>query len=253
MTNFPKTAPQITVQKHLSPPFPLTCEEIPGFFIIPRVGEKATFAFYDNPAHVLTGIHTLRCTHEAEIHGITCVLVENNYQDTDGNTTQTTNFIRRTETHISHIAQMSTQNGLFQFSSFLDDGFLENYGFGDDNIGSEIAQITKGVVTLVTDSKFSVAKHECQDIFGRYNVTIGMQCYDTVAMLTLWEEGIATIIYLDKNGRTVLFRRYNRIDWSYGRYGENWEEKLPNSEVIYINAEKYVHWYDCIGDYSLSL
>ena len=59
----------------------------------------------------------------------------------------------------------------------------------------------------------------------------------------------ATEQYLDKNGRTVLWRRFNRDDWAFSRYKQKWTEKLPDNERIIINDETYVHWYDCITDY----
>ena len=55
--------------------------------------------------------------------------------------------------------------------------------------------------------------------------------------------------YLDKNARTVLWRRFNKNDWANQRYGKLWTEMLPGNERHIINNEIYVHWYDCITDY----
>jgi hypothetical protein len=57
--------------------------------------------------------------------------------------------------------------------------------------------------------------------------------------------------YLDKNGRTVLWRRFNKDDWAYGKYQQKWSERLPQNGKVYVNDETYVHWYDCITDYIL--
>lgn len=57
--------------------------------------------------------------------------------------------------------------------------------------------------------------------------------------------------YLDKNGKTVLWRRFNKDDWAFNRYQQKWSEKLPQNEQLYVNGETYVHWYDCITDYIL--
>lgn len=50
-----------------------------------------------------------------------------------------------------------------------------------------------------------MAQEETADIFGRYRVTIGGRCFDTVALAES-ENGIWTIQYLNREGRTVLFR-----------------------------------------------
>lgn len=58
-------------------------------------------------------------------------------------------------------------------------------------------------------------------------------------------------MYLDKNGRTVLFRRFNRNDWAVDCYKKAWSEMLPENEKLTVNGETYVHWYDCISTYIL--
>lgn len=60
---------------------------------------------------------------------------------------------------------------------------------------------------------------------------------------------IAVEQYLDKNGRTILWRRFNKNDWASKRYGKQWTEMLPDNERLIINGETYVHWYDCVTDY----
>ena len=62
---------------------------------------------------------------------------------------------------------------------------------------------------------------------------------------------IAIEQYLDRNGRTILWRRFNKNDWAFRRYGKTWEEMLPDNEKLTINGETFVLWYDCITDYIL--
>ncbi|MBQ2798138.1 MAG: hypothetical protein IJF09_01985, partial [Ruminiclostridium sp.] len=66
-----------------------------------------------------------------------------------------------------------------------------------------------------------------------------------------YDGGVVSEQYLDKNGRTILWRRFNRNDWAKDRYKKNWTEILPDNECITVNGEVYVHWYDCITDYIL--
>ena len=86
------------------------------------------------------------------------------------------------------------------------------------------------------------------DIVGRCDVKLGGETYDTVCLMDLgmYEEGMVSEQYLDRSGRTVLWRRFNQDDWAVDRYGKKWSELLPENEQLTINGQRYVHWYDCI-------
>ena len=89
---------------------------------------------------------------------------------------------------------------------------------------------------------------------GRYKVTIGGKEYDTVCVMDIecFNDAVASEQFVDQNGRTILWRRFNRDDWAIDRFGgKPWSEKLPENERITINGQTYVHWYDCISDYIL--
>lgn len=246
---FPKIIPELIIEKASEPPFKIKLEEISGWLMIPRVGEKSSFAFYDDPDKRITGVNTMNCICEALIHGIPCVQVDV-IEEEEGITSKHTKFMRLTETHASYVAEMRIQDNSLYFGSFYDDEWLARYSIGENNIGRKIHQEAKGIAQVNPDGTITVGKEECPDIIGRYNVTIGPRVFDTVALLEVCE-GIMTISYIDQNGRTVLFRRYNRFDWKADRYKSLWTEKLPESEVLIINGDKYVHWYDCISDYVL--
>jgi hypothetical protein len=246
---FPRIMPELKIDKASGKPFSVRCEEIPGWLLIPRVGEKASFAFYDDPDKRLTGVYRMDCVREAVIHGIPCVQVEVE-EDDDGAVSRHTKFMRLTETHVSYVAETAVRDNAYYFGSFMDDEWLSRYGIGESNIGREIFQEAKGIAIINGDGTLTVAKEEHPDIIGRYHVKIGSRSYDTVALLEICE-GIMTILYIDQNGRTVLFRRYNRDDWKPERYKAPWTEKLPASERLVVNTEVYVHWYDCISDYVL--
>ena len=68
-------------------------------------------------------------------------------------------------------------------------------------------------------------------------------------MISLFHGGPLTEQYIDKTGRTVLWRRFNRDDWEIGKYGMKWSERFPENQRITVNGATYVHWYDCISDY----
>ena len=70
-------------------------------------------------------------------------------------------------------------------------------------------------------------------------------CYEN------YDCGVVSEQFLDKNGRTILWRRYNRVDWAIDRYKKPWSERLPENDRLTVNGTTYVHWYDCITDYIL--
>lgn len=86
------------------------------------------------------------------------------------------------------------------------------------------------------------------DLFNNYSVSIDTIC---VMGIETYVNGVASEQYIDKNGRTILWRRFNRNDWAIDRYKKKWTEILPDNERITVNGEIYVHWYDCITDYIL--
>ena len=64
-------------------------------------------------------------------------------------------------------------------------------------------------------------------------------------------EGVVTEQYLNAEGRTILWRRFNADNWKKDRYQKLWTEMFPENETLTVNGETYVHWYDCITDYIL--
>ena len=89
------------------------------------------------------------------------------------------------------------------------------------------------------------------DVTGRFTVEIGGRSYDTIQVMDIsaYNAGVASEQYLDRNGRTVLWRRFNKNDWGFDSYKKLWTELLPENERITVDGETYVHWYDCITDY----
>lgn len=91
------------------------------------------------------------------------------------------------------------------------------------------------------------------DIVGRYTITIGGKSYDTVCVMVIeaYNCGVVSEQFLDYNGKTILWRRYNRDDWAIDHYKKKWSDLLTDNEKLIVNGIAYVHWYDCITDYIL--
>jgi hypothetical protein len=143
-------------------------------------------------------------------------------------------------------------NDVKHYFTFLDaESFLDNWGFGENNCGKEINLVPKGIVKSCGNNLTCPENKQLMDVNGRYDVEINGRTYDTVRLLDieLYDTGTFAEQYIDKNGKTVLWRRFNKNDWHYKKYGKLLSEMLPDNEQVKINGGIYVHWYDCITDY----
>lgn len=255
----PEILPSYTITPSDQPPFSVKWEESMGWLIIPRLGEKLSWGLYDYPARTRTEYTDIEVIGRAEVHGIEGVEIRavqhdsEDYYRTGAIAEMERRFIAQlTDTHCRYLAESHVEDGVRKCYTFLDgEPFISNWGFGEDNCGSETNLRAKGLLrregSVITGGK----EGETLDVVGRYTVQIDGKSYDTVCLMDVdcFNDAVACEQYIDQNGRTVLWRRFNRDDWALDRFGKRWSEKLPDNERLTINGETYVHWYDCITDY----
>ncbi len=261
MKKLPEFLPKYTIEKTEKTPFSVKWEEVMGWFIVPRLGEKLSWAMYDMPDRRRTETDIMEVVGKAEVHGIEGVEITVKTLDpmdcnSEGGMSEVdrTFIAQLTDTHSRYLAESHMRDGVKKIYTFLDgDDFLCNWGFGEDNCGNEIDLSPKGNIVRVGDNVSGKDKDFLIDIVGRYNVTICGKTYDTVCVMDIetYNTDVVSEQFLDKNGRTVLWRRFNRDDWAYDRYKKLWSEMLPESERLSVNGKTFVHWYDCITDYIL--
>ena len=255
MKKLPEYLPEYTIEKIDLPPFSVRFKELLGRFIIPKIGESNIWAIYDMPGRKSAGTDYAKVVGPVKVHGIEGVEIltsskpfteEVNYADAHSD------FVQMTDTHCRWLGETYFSNGVKHLLTFLDDDEFAKLGFGEDNCGYEINLRCKGEITrsgdTITTSTFVSA---LQDLVGRYKIRIMGKQYDTVCLMEITADGMATESYIDSNGRTVLWRRYNHDKWAFDRYQKAWSELLPTMDRLEINGETFVHWYDCISDYIL--
>lgn len=260
-TYMPEYLPDYQIKEVDDKPFEVCWEELMGWFIVPKPGEKRSWAMYDFPKRKRTEQCDMEVTGRAQVHGIDGVEIEAvEYDPMDCNRTDGTEIAKRsfvaqlTETHCRYLAESHVEDGVKRLFTFLDgDEFLQNWGFGKDNCGNETHIAPKGVIHKSGNVVTTEKQPFMLDLVGRYTVEINGKTYDTVCVIDAgaYEEGVVTEQYLDRNGRTVLWRRFNRSDWMQGSCKRPWTELLPENERITVDEQTYVHWYDCITDYIL--
>lgn len=254
MKKLPEILPVYTIERSKKEPFAVKWEELMGWFLVPKIGEKLTWGMYDIPSRRCDRIYDMRVTGKAEVHGIEGVELTARESDHSGKgeIRDRTFAAQLTDTHCRYLASMSVVNGVKKYITFLDeDEFMPNWGFGENNCGNEINIAAKGDIVRDGSDIKSSNKPFLLDIVGRYTVNINEKAYDTVCVMDIetYNGGVVSEQYLDENGRTILWRRFNRNDWAFEKYGRLWTDSLPENERITVNGKTYVHWYDCVTEY----
>ncbi|MCL2571950.1 MAG: hypothetical protein FWE11_06065 [Defluviitaleaceae bacterium] len=111
----------------------------------------------------------------------------------------------------------------------------------------------KGIITRNGNEIKTANQPFLLDVVGRYTVTIAGKEYDCLCIVDVetYNSGVLSEQFIDINGRTILWHRYNKDDWNLAVYKQPWGEKFPNNCRLTVNGSLYVHWYDCITDYIL--
>ena len=256
MKKMPEVMPQYKIEVSNKTPFVVKWEELMGWFLVPKLGEKLCWGMYEIPSRKCTHVYDMEVTGKAKVHGIEGVeLVAKETSYTNKKEVIERTFIAQlTDTHCRYLATLRKDGDIRNYITFLDgDEFMLNWGFGEDNCGNETNLAVKGDIQRTGTIITTVEKSFLLDIVGRYTVTINGKSYDTVCVMDIetYNCGVVSEQFLDKNGKTILWRRFNRDDWAIDHYKKRWSEQLPQNERLIINGITYVQWYDCITDYIL--
>jgi len=257
MKSLPNIMPSYKITKSHNEPFEVRCEEMMGWFIIPMLNEKCSWAMYDYPTKKRAESYELKVQGKVMVHGIEGVEILSKETLSDGTDGSDSTFVAQlTDNYNRFLAESHYIGDTKYYYTFLDeDEFLPNWGMGENNCGNEVNIRRKGNIIFKDGNLISPKADSIIDVGGRYTVDINEKSYDTILVLDIESHGdeqkVMTETYLDRNGRTVLWRRFNHDDWKLSHFKQKWTEKLPNNERVKINDETYVHWYDCITDYIL--
>jgi len=256
MNTLPKRMPAYTIEERNDAPFPVIWEELMGWFLVPRLGEKLSWGMYDMPGRECSYVYEMQVTGKARVHGIEGVELTAREMDCSGKEAMVhrTFIAQLTDSHCRYLATLRNDGDVRDYITFLDgDEFLCNWGFGEDNCGNETHLAPKGLIQRTGNIVTCEKEDFLLDMVGRYTVTIGGKSYDTVCVMDVetYNTGVVSEQFLDKNGKTILWRRFNRDDWAYDRYHKLWSEMLPQNDRLIVNGVTYVQWYDCITDYIL--
>ena len=262
----PDKLPDYSIIWKDEPAFPVDCRELMGWFIEPKLGEKLLWGMYDLPSRKLDMSYDMAVTGPARVHGLEGVAISarvippkqspaqgdpiNEAVDASTGGQEAWTFIAQEKDGFTRfLSAERLDNGVRTLTTFLDgEAFMNNWGFGEDNQGMPIHLEPQGKITRRGDAVTTAGKEAVMDVVGRCAVTLGGETFDTVCLMDLgmYDEGIVSEQFIGRDGRTVLWRRFNRDDWAMDRYGKRWSELLPENERITLNGQTCVHWYDCL-------
>ena len=264
MKKLPLFLPPYAVRWKDEAPFPVVWEEMMGWGIVPRLGEKLTWGMYDLPSRKLDVGYDMAVTGRARVHGLEGVSFTAKVMEpqpelgeddlmaepvaNSGAPQEVWTFVGQLQDgYTRFLSAEREEDGVRTLTTFLDgEEFMANWGFGEDNRGNSIHPTAKGLIRR-DGAAYTAPAEGVLDVVGRCDLTLDGRTTDCIAVMDLsaYVEGVASLQFIDRNGRTLLWQRYNRDDWELARYGKRWSELLPDNERIAINGVTYVHWYDC--------
>jgi len=111
---FPELMPEVVITKSNLKEFEVKCQQDIGCFIIPRLGERVSFATYDftnYPIMKKTSETKVKVVGKVIIHGIECVEIEEDVNK-NGTRYKFTMFERLTDTHLQTVAAVYNEGGV---------------------------------------------------------------------------------------------------------------------------------------------
>ena len=261
----PDTLPAYSIVWNKEPAFSVVCEELTGWFIVPKLGEKLRWGMYDLPSRKLDVGYDMEVIGPGSVHGLDGVAIrarvlpspaslsENDpmkdaVEASTGGQEEWMFIAQEKDGYTRFLSAEHIEQGVRTLTTFLDgDAFMDNWGFGEENRGMPIHMQPQGIIQR-NGPVITATSSCCADIVGRCQLTMDGAAQDTVCLMDLgmYEEGMVSEQYLNREGRTVLWRRFNRDDWAMDRYGKKWSDLLQGNEQLTINGQRYVHWYDCL-------
>lgn len=70
MEKLPEIMPEYRIEKTDKAPFSVVCEELMGWFLVPKLGEELLWGMYDMPERKRTEYNETKVIGKAEVHGI---------------------------------------------------------------------------------------------------------------------------------------------------------------------------------------
>ena len=275
---FPERRPEIAVSRSTGKPFSIDLREMSWWFIVPEIGDRVRWGEYeqtrDGSAPKLTEAVSMAARRPAIVHGRECVEIEVDEQwfpDRSGlvpnkhapeeDESRSRVWGRLDDTEVQWMAYESARrdDGTRELRTFLDEGW-------EDDFWSSARLIEdQGWLTERPDGTFERSR-DAPRLFssGLFDVRIGDSEFECMRVFDIEADSsdseVIVVGYISREGRTVLFQRYNGNRWGKrDRPPHNrgaamtWEEDLPNAHRLVIDGVTYVHQWDYLTEEACGL
>ena len=241
----PDTRPTIIIQPSVDAPFEVVFREGPWYFTVLETGGKTQWAFYDPPDWQRTYVFNMKVTGRAFVHQEECWEVRGDeYKDGIWKENAFRHYVQLTDQYIKFLAVISYQDGVPRLDTFLNEHFQEDWGHKTRRVWKDEGRF------LLNGDEVTTQDATKSEGAGYFSVTIGKKMFPCLRILeTTWavdDHGILVEAYLSREGRTVLFRRYNGKNW---RQNSDWLREAEANQHLTLDGIEFIHWYDCISSY----
>ena len=153
MLKLPEYIPEYTIERLDAEPFCTRWEEMQGWMIVPRLGEKLTWGLYDFPSRKRTEFCEMEVVGKAEVHGIEGVeIVAVQYETEDYYRTGAVDRMER-----RFVAQLTDTHSRYLAESHMEDGFVSAIRFWMGKRSS----ITGALARITAATKWTFAPRAC--------------------------------------------------------------------------------------------
>jgi hypothetical protein len=250
----PEKLPKIIITPSQEKTFEVENIEIRWWFARPVIGEVTTWCCYDLPGWKNYGdITRVECVGKGKVHDIDCYILKSEDFEKENDSWILKNersfFVNQTDSFMRTIATLERKSdGSVLFHSFYDESFIERWG-------KELPiKLTKEKKIIRNEKGEYSTDYDGVLVCDRCNVKIGGKGFDCIRVIDVtWaidrNKSILMEAFINKEGRTILARRYNAPMWNVTEQNEEsipWTKRLLDSNTIVINGITFVHWYDSL-------
>lgn len=253
---FPAERPSIMIEQTGPAAADVDMRELTWWFVVPELHDEVHWAEYQptdgGRTWRLTEVAAMRAGRRAVIHDRECVeigVAEDQFAVDGVPISPSTDRRARVWGRVGSDevewlgVERVSPDGVAKLYTFLDDHFLEDFGTCPRSIpaGDYLSEQSGGRLARRTGTPEQFAD-------GVFAVTVGeasFRCTRVVEMSLIPEPwDVVIVAYVDANGRTVLFRRYDDARRDIPDESRTRLEVLPQAERLVIDGCTYVHSFD---------
>jgi len=248
VSRFPKVLPLIELQYVSTFDGQLTCEELDGWFISPRLNEAVSWAMYDLPDGIKDYSYHLESVGKSKIHdedGVDIIIMEYDEKNEERHDNLVSFVGQIKEGRGRYLAVTYLEKGVRSLMTYKDDDFRANWGIGKENNGIETLIVSSSVLSENDGCITATGSEPARKAVGIYRLRYGLKVHEVVKVVSFDASNPKILIehYLDRSGDTLLWRRFDKLD-----IADRSALAVMGREKRFVNGEPYALNYECITD-----